>query len=180
MLVKSVNGRAPHLIRNLLMAPQRQLLSSVKPLVLGNSSNIEVGDQVIAVGNPFGLSDTMTTGIVSGIGRSLPTSVGVGFFIPNIIQTDAPINPGNSGGPLLDARGEMIGMNTAIAIVEDESIFIHDALIRRRMWTPEGIRLPCSGRHTSRENLSCDFSHLVCLCANNHICSFISEKGHKI
>ncbi|MGB6592468.1 MAG: trypsin-like peptidase domain-containing protein, partial [Candidatus Nitrosopolaris sp.] len=94
--------------------PQRQLLSSLKPLVLGNSSNIEVGDQVIAIGNPFGLSDTMTTGIVSGIGRSLPTSVGGGFFIPNIIQTDAPINPGNSGGPLLDTQGKMIGMNTAI------------------------------------------------------------------
>ena len=56
----------------------------------------------------------MTTGIVSGIGRSLPTSVGGGFFIPNIIQTDAPINPGNSGGPLLDTQGKMIGMNTAI------------------------------------------------------------------
>jgi S1-C subfamily serine protease len=94
--------------------PQRQLLSSLKPLVLGNSSNIEVGDQVIAIGNPFGLSDTMTTGIVSGIGRSLPTSVGGGFSIPNIIQTDAPINPGNSGGPLLDTQGKMIGMNTAI------------------------------------------------------------------
>jgi S1-C subfamily serine protease len=94
--------------------PQRQLLSSLKPLVLGNSSNLEVGDQVIAIGNPFGLSDTMTTGIVSGIGRSLPTSVGGGFSIPNIIQTDAPINPGNSGGPLLNTQGEMIGMNTAI------------------------------------------------------------------
>jgi S1-C subfamily serine protease len=94
--------------------PQGQLLSSLKPLVLGNSSNLEVGDQVIAIGNPFGLSDTMTTGIVSGIGRSLPTSIGGGFSIPNIIQTDAPINPGNSGGPLLDTQGKMIGMNTAI------------------------------------------------------------------
>ena len=93
--------------------PQRQLTSSLKPLVLGNSSNLEVGDTVIAIGNPFGLSDTMTTGIVSGIGRSLPT-VGGGFSIPNAIQTDAPVNPGNSGGPLLDARGEMIGINTAI------------------------------------------------------------------
>jgi S1-C subfamily serine protease len=95
-------------------AGQRQLLSSLKPLVLGNSSKSDVGDTVIAIGNPFGLSDTMTTGIVSGIGRSLPTSVGGGFSIPNIIQTDAPINPGNSGGPLLNTRGEMIGMNTAI------------------------------------------------------------------
>jgi S1-C subfamily serine protease len=93
--------------------PQRQLLSSLKPLVLGNSSNLEVGDTVVAIGNPFGLSDTMTTGIVSGIGRSLP-SVGGGFSIPSAIQTDAPVNPGNSGGPLLNTRGEMVGMNTAI------------------------------------------------------------------
>ena len=81
--------------------------------MLGNSSNLEVGDTVIAIGNPFGLSDAMTTGIVSGIGRSIPTSVG-GFSIPNAIQTDAPVNPGNSGGPLLNTQGEMIGMNTAI------------------------------------------------------------------
>ncbi len=96
--------------------PQRQLLSSLKPLVLGDTvtSNLEVGDTVIAIGNPFGLSDAMTTGFVSGIGRSLPTSVGIEFSIPNSIQNDAVVNPGNSGGPLLDTRGEMIGMNTAI------------------------------------------------------------------
>jgi S1-C subfamily serine protease len=83
----------------------------LKPLVLGNSSEVGVGDTVIAIGNPFGLSDTMTTGIVSGIDRSVPYG---GYLMPNAIQTDAPINPGNSGGPLLDTRGEMIGMNTAI------------------------------------------------------------------
>ncbi|MGC2573608.1 MAG: trypsin-like peptidase domain-containing protein [Candidatus Nitrosopolaris sp.] len=83
----------------------------LKPLVLGNSSDVGVGDTVIAIGNPFGLSDTMTTGIVSGIDRSVPYG---GYLIPNAIQTDAPINPGNSGGPLLDTKGEMIGMNTAI------------------------------------------------------------------
>jgi S1-C subfamily serine protease len=92
---------------------QRQLLSYLKPLVLGNSSNLEVGDTVIAIGNPFGLSDATTTGIVSAIGRSIPISVG-GFSIPNAIQTDARVNPGDSGGPLLDIRGEVIGMNTAI------------------------------------------------------------------
>ncbi|HXX97660.1 MAG TPA: PDZ domain-containing protein [Candidatus Bathyarchaeia archaeon] len=74
---------------------------------------LEVGDAVIAIGNPFGLSDAMTTGIVSGIGRSIPISVG-GFSIPNAIQTDALVNPGDSGGALLNAGGEMIGMNTAI------------------------------------------------------------------
>src|SRR5215467_165277 len=93
---------------------QQQPLSSFKPLVLGNSSNIDVGDAVIAIGNPFGLSDTMTTGIVSGIGRSLPAATSGGFFMPNAIQTDAPINPGNSGGPLLDMQAKMVGMNTAI------------------------------------------------------------------
>ena len=97
----------------MLVSLQRQLLSYLKPLVLGNSSNLEVGDTVIAIGNPFGLSDAMTTGIVSGIGRSIPISVG-GFSIPNAIQTDAPVNPGDSGGPLLNTRGEVIGMNTAI------------------------------------------------------------------
>ena len=92
---------------------QQQLLSSLKPLVLGNSSNLEVADTVIAIGNPFGLSDAVTTGIVSGVGRSIPISVG-GFSIPNAIQTDARVNPGESGGPLLNTRGEMVGMNTAI------------------------------------------------------------------
>ena len=90
---------------------QQQLL---KPLVIGNSSELEVGDQVIAIGNPFGLSDTMTTGIVSGVGRLLPASTASGFSIPDTIQTDAPINPGNSGGPLLNPQGEVVGMNTAI------------------------------------------------------------------
>jgi S1-C subfamily serine protease len=84
----------------------------LKPLVIGNSSKLEVGDPVIAIGNPFGLSDTMTTGIVSQIGRLLPSS-GPGFSIPDAIQTDAPINPGNSGGPLLNMQGQVIGINTA-------------------------------------------------------------------
>jgi S1-C subfamily serine protease len=91
---------------------QQQQLSSLKPLIIGNSSELVVGNQVIAIGNPFGLSDTVTTGIVGGLGRLLPA--GAGFSIPNTIQTDAPINPGNSGGPLLNIQGELIGMNTAI------------------------------------------------------------------
>jgi S1-C subfamily serine protease len=93
--------------------PQRQLLSSLKPLVLGNSSNLEVADTVIAIGNPFGLSDAVTTGIVSGLGRAISISVG-GFSIPNTIQTNIPVDPGDSGGPLLNTRGGVIGMNTAI------------------------------------------------------------------
>ncbi|HSB83059.1 MAG TPA: trypsin-like peptidase domain-containing protein [Nitrosarchaeum sp.] len=86
---------------------------SLIPISFADSSQIKVGDQVIAIGNPFGLSNTMTTGIVSQIGRLLPNQE-LGFSIPNIIQTDAAINPGNSGGPLLDNNGNLIGMNTAI------------------------------------------------------------------
>src|SRR5215469_8299234 len=98
---------------------QRQLLSSLKPLVLANSSNLEVGDTAIAIGNPLGLSDAMTTGIVSAIGRSIPVSVG-GFSIPNAVQTDTPVVSGDSGGPLLNTRGEVIGMNTAIVSGRDK------------------------------------------------------------
>ncbi|OLC94516.1 MAG: trypsin [Thaumarchaeota archaeon 13_1_40CM_3_38_6] len=83
------------------------------PLTLGNSTDLQVGQPVIAIGNPFGLSDTVTTGIISAIGRLLPNE-NVGFSIPDVIQTDAAINPGNSGGPLLDTQGQVIGMNTAI------------------------------------------------------------------
>jgi serine protease Do len=140
------------------------------PLPIGNSSELRVGQQVVAIGNPFGLSGSMTEGIVSGLGRLIPSSEdeqqlpplpdGIpipppgepsipglppqdqlppslpptvpdddltqtqrsgSFSIPDIIQTDAPINPGNSGGPLLDLRGEVIGMNTAIFSSTGES-----------------------------------------------------------
>src|SRR5919206_3178575 len=85
----------------------------VVPLPLANSSAVRPGEQVIAIGNPFGLSGTITTGIVSAKGRLLPDP-DTGFSIPDMIQTDAAINPGNSGGPLLNNKGEVIGMNTAI------------------------------------------------------------------
>jgi S1-C subfamily serine protease len=83
------------------------------PLPIVNSSSLQVGQQVIAIGNPFGLSDTMTTGIVSQMGRLIPNP-DTGFSTPDAIQTDAPINPGNSGGPLLNTQGQVIGINTAI------------------------------------------------------------------
>ncbi len=83
------------------------------PLQIGDSSSLKVGEQVAAIGNPFGLSGSMTSGIVSQIGRLLP-SHDTGFSIPNVIQTDAAINPGNSGGPLLNMKGEVMGINTAI------------------------------------------------------------------
>ncbi|MGH9952340.1 MAG: trypsin-like peptidase domain-containing protein, partial [Nitrososphaeraceae archaeon] len=107
-------------------------MAELIPLPIGNSSEIEVGQPVVAIGNPFGLSGSMTEGIISGLGRlltpqpplPLPGEEGPfipfqydippTFSIPNIIQTDAAINPGNSGGPLLNIRGEVIGVNTAI------------------------------------------------------------------
>jgi S1-C subfamily serine protease len=82
------------------------------PLPLGNSSELKVGDQVVAIGNPFGLEGSITTGIVSQTGRLLPLEE-TGFSVPNAIQTDALINPGNSGGPLLNMKAEIIGVNTA-------------------------------------------------------------------
>lgn len=82
------------------------------PVPLGTSGNLEVGQKVFAIGNPFGLDWTLTTGIVSALDRSLPSDSGVS--IEHLIQTDAAINPGNSGGPLLDSAGRLIGINTAI------------------------------------------------------------------
>ena len=83
------------------------------PLQIGDSSQLHVGEQVAAIGNPFGLSGSMTSGIVSQMGRLLP-SQDSGFSIPDVIQTDAAINPGNSGGPLLNMKGQVVGINTAI------------------------------------------------------------------
>lgn len=86
------------------------------PLPLGDSAKLSVGEQIAAIGNPFGLSGSMTSGIISGLGRIIPSdpSSGSQYSIPNIIQIDAPINPGNSGGPLLNMKGEVIGVNSAI------------------------------------------------------------------
>jgi 2-alkenal reductase len=79
---------------------------------LGDSDDLHVGQRTIAIGNPFGLEGTLTTGVISALGRTLPAESL--FAIPDVIQTDAAINPGNSGGPLLDAQGMVIGVNTAI------------------------------------------------------------------
>ena len=87
-------------------------LTRLHPLSLGDSSSLKVGESIAAIGNPFGLSGSMTSGIVSQLGRLLPS--GSGYSIPDVIQTDAAINPGNSGGPLLNMRGEIVGINTAI------------------------------------------------------------------
>ncbi len=87
-------------------------LAGLFPLPTGASRDLQVGQKVIAIGNPFGFDHTVTTGIVSALGRSMPGAGGV--TIRDMIQTDASINPGNSGGPLLDSAGELIGMNTMI------------------------------------------------------------------
>lgn len=88
------------------------------PLRMGNSSKLEVGDQVIAIGNPYGLAGSMTSGIVSQLGR-LVTAQGTSFAIPDMIQIDALINPGNSGGPLIDLDSRVVGMNTAGILSEN-------------------------------------------------------------
>ena len=88
--------------------------SELKPLSIMSSSTIEVGDPVIAVGSPYGLEGSLTTGIVSALGRTLSESMAGGYPIANVIQTSTAINPGNSGGPLLTYEGRVIGITTAI------------------------------------------------------------------
>ncbi len=94
------------------------LTGSVQPLPLADSDAVQVGESVVAIGNPFGLAGTMTVGIVSGLGRTVSSNrtapSGGAYTAPDIIQTDAAINPGNSGGPLLNLAGEVIGINKAL------------------------------------------------------------------
>ncbi|MDP7580103.1 MAG: trypsin-like peptidase domain-containing protein [Nitrospinota bacterium] len=85
---------------------------NIKPAMIGSSKNLEVGQSVLAIGNPFGLDSTLTTGIISALGRTIQSMTK--RYIHNVIQTDAAINPGNSGGPLLDSFGRVIGVNTSI------------------------------------------------------------------
>ena len=99
----------------------QNISGQLNPLRLGNSSAVEVGDQVIAIGNPYGLAGSMTVGIVSQKGRLISTE-GSAFSIPSVIQTDALINPGNSGGPLINVNEEVIGMNTA-GVLSDSGSF---------------------------------------------------------
>jgi len=88
--------------------------SEFKPLEIVDSSSLKVGNPVVAIGNPYGLTGSMTTGIVSALGRTITEDLAGGFAIANIIQTSTPINPGNSGGPLLNWNGSVVGITTAI------------------------------------------------------------------
>ena len=101
--------------------------SSLFPVVFGNSTQLKVGQRVFAIGNPFGLERTLTTGIIASLNRSLPSRRS-GRSLKSIIQIDAAINPGNSGGPLLDSHARMIGMNTAIASKTGESVGVGFAI----------------------------------------------------
>lgn len=103
-------------------APKEKL--TVIPM--GDSSELQIGQKVLAIGNPFGLGQTLTTGIISSLGRSIRS--GAGTLIEDVIQTDAAINPGNSGGPLLDSKGRIIGINSAIISPTGASVGIGFAI----------------------------------------------------
>ena len=103
-------------------APKERL----RPIALGSSQNLKVGQKVLAIGNPLGLENSLTVGIVSSLGRRIQTQSG--DLVDNVIQTDAAINPGNSGGPLLNTSGEMIGINTSIFTIGGGNIGIGFAI----------------------------------------------------
>ena len=117
--VTLVNGSS-HDARLVGVAPRKDLAVlaidpeglSIEPLELGDSSRLVVGQKVLAIGNPFGLDSSLTTGVISALGREIQSVAGT--LIEDVIQTDASINPGSSGGPLLDSSGSLIGVNTGI------------------------------------------------------------------
>ena len=99
------------------LAVARARAATLEPIQIGNADNLRVGQLVVAIGNPMGFSGSVTSGVVSGLGRSLATADGNGHrrFIEDVIQTDAALNPGNSGGALADWRARLVGVNTAVA-----------------------------------------------------------------
>lgn len=134
--------------------------TNVTPLgeKVANSAALHVGQKAIAIGNPYGLDHTLTVGTLSALGRSMP-SVMEGVTIRDMIQTDAPINPGNSGGPLLDSRGQLIGMNTSIlrdstgigfAVPSNTISRIVSQIIRYGQTVPSGIGILIFEDHIAR------------------------------
>src|SRR2546425_11276327 len=99
------------------LAIARARAATLEPIQIGNADNLRVGQLVVAIGNPMGFSGSVTSGVVSGLGRSLATADGNGNrrFIEDVIQTDAALNPGNSGGALADWQARLVGVNTAVA-----------------------------------------------------------------
>jgi 2-alkenal reductase len=141
-----------------------ELRSPLRPIAVGRSADLQVGQQTFAIGNPYGLEQTLTSGIISALHRRLPTATS--HEISGVIQTDAPINPGNSGGPLLDSAGRLIGVNSAIisgsgasagigfAIPVDLVNRIASELIRNGRVPVPGIGIiAASERETTRLNI---------------------------
>lgn len=134
---------------------------SLKPIVVGSSQALQVGQHVLAIGNPFGLDRTLTSGIISGVGRDI-RSIG-GATIRGVVQTDASINPGNSGGPLLDSQGRLIGVNTAIyspsgasagvgfAIPVDTVRRVVNELIRKGKVSRPGLGIMCANDSQAKQ-----------------------------
>ena len=116
----TLGDRSTHKAEVVGLAPEKDLAvlrlltrpAKLRPIPLGTSADLQVGQRVLAIGNPFGLDQTLTTGVVSALGREIQSATR--RRISGVIQTDAAINPGNSGGPLLDSAGRLIGVNTAI------------------------------------------------------------------
>ncbi len=111
-IVAKLLGTDPSADLALLKIDPKDMPAEISPLQLGGSSDVRPGDEAIAIGSPFGLEGTVTSGIVSALGRTITAPNG--FSISGAVQTDAAINPGNSGGPLLDSRGQVIGVNSQI------------------------------------------------------------------
>ncbi|MBI2869192.1 MAG: trypsin-like peptidase domain-containing protein [Chloroflexi bacterium] len=101
----------------------REIPDDLVPATLAGSAGLLIGDEVIAVGNPFGMSDSVSAGVVSGLGRSIKSRK-TGEILTNLIQFDAAVNPGNSGGPLVDRNGEVVGIVTALLNPTDQEVFI--------------------------------------------------------